>query len=102
LKRTEKLSHGTVSSLQDSLPSPLNGPSGVPCLKLLARILKQGIEDQEDRMNRAEIKAVIRHEKPDPAGFGLPKSGNVKFFIDKAFGILYPAHFICDGPTLRG
>lgn len=53
-------------------------------------------------MNKAEMKAVIRGEKPKPARLGLEKIGNVKFFIDKASGILYPPHFICDGPTLWG
>ena len=53
-------------------------------------------------MNRAEIKAAIRGEKPERAGIGLEKGGNVKFFIDKASRILYYPHFICDGPTLRG
>ena len=53
-------------------------------------------------MNRVETKAVNRGEKPEAARLGLAKIGNVKFFIDKAHGILYPPHFICDGPTLWG
>jgi hypothetical protein len=53
-------------------------------------------------MNRAEIEAAIRQEKPEQAGPSLKKGGNVKFFIDKANRMLYPLRFICDGPTLRG
>lgn len=53
-------------------------------------------------MNRVEIKAAIRRERPEQAGLGLEKGGNVKFFIDKASRMLYPPPFICDGPTLRG
>jgi hypothetical protein len=64
--------------------------------------LKKGIEDQEDMMNRAETKAFYRGEKPEPGRSGLNKIGNVKFFIDKAGRILYPPHFIYDGPTLWG
>ena len=59
-------------------------------------------EDQEDRMNRVEIEAAIRLERPEQADLGLGKGGNVKFFIDKASRMLYPPPFICDGPTLRG
>ncbi len=53
-------------------------------------------------MNKAETKAVNRGENPEPTLLGLEKIGNVKFFIDKASGILYSPHFICDGPTLWG
>jgi len=53
-------------------------------------------------MNRVEIKPAIRGEKPERAGIGLEKGGNVKFFIDKARRILYSRHFIFDGPTLWG
>lgn len=53
-------------------------------------------------MNRVEIKAAIRREKPGQAGLGLGKGGNVKFFIDKASRMLYPPRSICEGPTLKG
>ena len=53
-------------------------------------------------MNRAEIRASIRGEKPEWTGLGLGTGANVKFFIDKASWILYSPHFIYDGPTLRG
>lgn len=53
-------------------------------------------------MNRVEIKAAIRRERPEQTGLGLGKGGNVKLFIDKASRMLYPPRFICDGPTLRG
>lgn len=53
-------------------------------------------------MNRAEIKAAIRGERPERAGIGLEKGGNVKFLVDKAGRILYSPHFIFGGPTLRG
>jgi len=53
-------------------------------------------------MNRVEIRAAIRRGRPEQAGPGPGNGGNVKFFIDKASGVLYPLRFICDGPTLRG
>jgi hypothetical protein len=53
-------------------------------------------------MNRVKIKTAIRRGRPELAGFGLGKAGNVKFFIDKAGRMLYPPAFICDGPTLWG
>jgi hypothetical protein len=64
--------------------------------------LKKGNEDQEDKMNRAGLIALIRGEKPRPTRLSLVKLGNVKFFVDKTDGILYPPHFIYDGPTLWG
>jgi len=53
-------------------------------------------------MNRVEIEAAIRWKRPGQAGLGLEKGRNVKFFIDKTRGMLYPPAFICDGPTLWG
>jgi hypothetical protein len=53
-------------------------------------------------MNRAEIEAAIRGEKPEQARLGPGTGGNVKIFIDKASRMLYAPRFICDGPTLRG
>jgi hypothetical protein len=53
-------------------------------------------------MNKAEIKAAIRGERPERAGIDLEKGGNVKFLIDKASRMLYPPRFICDGPSLKG
>jgi hypothetical protein len=60
------------------------------------------IEDQEDRMNKREFRAAIRGKNPEETGLGLGIGGNVKFFVDKTDGILYPPHFIYDGPTLWG
>lgn len=53
-------------------------------------------------MNSAETMVLIRGEKPQQGRLGLVKLGNVKFFVDKTDGILYPPHFIYDGPTLWG
>jgi hypothetical protein len=64
--------------------------------------LKKGNEDQVDKMNRAGMIGLIRGEKLRPARLALVKPGNVKYFVDKTDGILYPPHFICDGPTLWG
>jgi hypothetical protein len=64
--------------------------------------LKEDKEDQEDKMNRAEMIALIRGKKPQPTRLTLVNLGNVKFFVDKTDGILYPPHFIYDGPTLWG
>jgi hypothetical protein len=61
-----------------------------------------GTVDQEDKMNRGEIKAAIRGKMPDRASISQVKGRNVKFLIDKANRILYSPHFIFDGPALRG
>jgi len=53
-------------------------------------------------MNIAETMTLIRGEKPQPTRLTLVNLGNVKFFVDKTDGILYPPHFIYDGPTLWG
>jgi len=53
-------------------------------------------------MNKAEFRAAIRGNNPEETGLGLGIGGNVKFFVDKTDRILYPPHFICDGPTLWG
>jgi hypothetical protein len=73
---------------------PLPGSSGTN--------LEVVMEDQEDRMNKAELRAPIRGNNPEETGLGLGIGGNVKFFVDKTDRILYPPHFICDGPTLWG
>ena len=50
-------------------------------------------------MKKAGIRAVSRQERPEPAGLA---SENVKFFLDKREGRLYPPRFISEGPTPWG
>jgi hypothetical protein len=53
-------------------------------------------------MNLEGFAAVSRRERPEPAWLGKKIDRNVKFFLDKRGGKLYPPRFIQDGPTLRG
>ena len=50
-------------------------------------------------MKQAWIRALSRQERPEPASLAW---GNVKFFLDKWEGRLYPPRFIPEGPTPRG